>query len=175
MNALFAELDAYAAAFVAALLIASAGHKLIDRERLARSVGPLTGLNDRMAGPALAAAAAVELAAGLAAAAPATRTLGCLAAALLWCAYLGLMLRAIAAGRADIDCGCSFGRGHAPLGRVQVRRNLGLIAIALAAGAGARFGTAAIGPLQILAGLAFLVLYAAFDQVALLSPRAIGR
>jgi len=165
--AILAALDAYAAAFLAALLLASAAHKAISRDRLLRSVRDLTGLPDSLSWLALAAAGGFEFTAGLALAVPATRAVGGFAAAVLWSGYLCLLLLTVRAGRDEVDCGCSFGRGRAPLGHFQFGRNAALITIALCVAAAARFTPPmALRPLEVLGGLAFLTLYAALDASA---------
>ncbi len=160
-----AALDGYIAAFLAALLIASALHKAVDRRRMSASVAALVGGGG---GPAhglamLGLAGGVELACGLALLAPPTRPLGAVAAATLWSLYLLLILRALAAGRRGLDCGCAFGRKTAPLGYAEVVRNLTLILLGLMVAGFA--GPYAVGVLEILAGLGLLVLYVAVEQV----------
>ena len=52
-------------------------------------------------------------------------------AVLIWGGYLALILRAIAQGRRDVDCGCTFGAAQRPLGVFQVARNVVLTGAAL--------------------------------------------
>ena len=103
---------------------------------------------------------------------PVSRAAGGAIAALIWGGYLGLILRAIAQGRRDADCGCSFGAGHRPLGAYHVARNAGLTGAALLV---AGCAASAAGPViasQILAAVALLALYGAFDEVmSLTAPR----
>ena len=87
--------------------------------------------------------------------------------------YLWLILRAIAQGRRDADCGCSFGAGQRPLGAYHVARNAGLTGAALLVAAGAASATGPVIASQILAALALLALYGALDEVmSLTAPRA---
>ena len=88
-------LDGYAAAFLAVLLIVSAAHKALDRRRMAGSVDALLGASGGLAVVALGCAALAELAAGVALIMPATRLIGAVAAAVIWSAYLRLILRAV--------------------------------------------------------------------------------
>lgn len=162
----------FAAAFLAALLLASALHKAIERRRLAASAAALAGLPISVGGAALAMAGLAEAIAGLALLAPQTRTVGALLAAAVWGGYLLAILRALSAGRRDLDCGCDFGAAHAPLGAFQPLRNSVLIALALAVAAAGRWAPAApVGVSDILAALAFLSLYAAIGQIAPLAAR----
>lgn len=163
-------LDTYVAGFLAVLLIASALHKSLDRRRLAGSVEALIGVGGRLALLVLVLAALVEFAAGAALILPATRLYGAVAAAVIWSLYLRLILRAVGEGRADIDCGCAFGRRSAPLGLFEAGRNLTLVALAAATAAGAAHAPA-VGALEALAGLGLFTLYVAIDQISALVPR----
>ena len=94
-------------------------------------------------------------------------------ALLIWGGYLWLILRAIAQGRRDVDCGCTFGAAHRPLGAYHVARNAVLTGAAVLVTAGSAAGVS--GPViapQILAALVLFALYGALDQVmALTAPR----
>ena len=158
-------LDAYAAAFLAVLLIVSAAHKALDRRRMAGSVDALLGVGGGLAGVALGCAALAELAAGVALILPTTRLIGAVAAAVIWSAYLRLILRAVDEGRADIDCGCTFGRRSAPLGMFDAARNLTLVALAAGTAAGAAHAPM-VGATEVLAGLGLFTLYMALEQVS---------
>jgi hypothetical protein len=96
-------------------------------------------------------------------------------------------LRASAQGRRDVDCGCTFGMAHRPLGPFQVTRNALLIGMAALAavggalagaggavgvgGAPASAGGVALGTgSEILAALALAALYGALEQVMSLTP-----
>jgi DoxX len=164
------------AAFLAALLWVSGLHKLVRRERTQRIVHEFAGVPPRLAPPLVAAVAAAEVLAGVLLWLPSSRVLGGALALLIWGGYLGLIVRAIAQGRRDADCGCSFGAGQRPLGGYQVARNTGLCGAALlvaAAAAGSASPGIAIISAQILAALALLALYGALDQVmSLAAPRA---
>jgi hypothetical protein len=170
------------AAFASLLLLAAALHKLFDRARATRAVGALTGLPAALAGPAMLAIAAAELlAAALLWVAP-LRFVAALIAALIWSGYFVFLLQAMAAGRSDVDCGCSFGAAHRPLGLFQVLRTalLTLLALLVALSAGIAPGMLAYDvsavaiATQLLAGLALLALYAALDQIMALQPLRSG-
>jgi len=90
---------------------------------------------------------------------------------LIWGGYLALILRAIAQGRRDVDCGCTFGVTHRPLGVFQVVRNVVLTGLALMVAAGSAAGvTGPIVASQILAAVVLLTLYGVLDQVMALTP-----
>jgi Methylamine utilisation protein MauE len=162
------------AAFEALLLFASGLHKMIRRERIRAVVREFAGVPYRIAPFAVAAVALFELLASLLLWAPTTRMAGGILAVLIWGGYLGLILRAIAQDKRDVDCGCTFGAAQRPLGAFQVARNVTLTGVALLVAAGSAAG--ATGPVvapQILPALVLLALYGALDQVmALMPPRA---
>jgi len=166
MRILIAQL----AAFLALLLLASAVHKAIRWPHTRRVVRDFAGV-PAAAAPvtALAAALAEALAAALLFA-PAYRPAGALLAALLWVAYLALIVRAIAQGRRDVDCGCSFGRAHRPLGAFQGARNAALVFLALLVAVPAAGGGVPVTASEVLAACALLALYGALDQVMALQP-----
>ena len=171
MAAVIASLGAYAAAFMAVLLLASAGHMLISKARMREAVMALTGVPAWAAMGVLAAAAVVEAGVTLALLLPATRFVAALAAAGLWGAYLVLILRA---GRA-VDCGCTFGGRAKASTAAQGGRNVGLVAMALLAAAAARVSPPpGIDLLYGVAALGLFALYLALDQLsALTSPGAV--
>jgi hypothetical protein len=177
------------AAFLALLLAASAVHKGLRFAYMQRVAHEFADVPRAAAAGAVLAAMLGELSAGILLAVPASRPIGGLLAASIWGGYLALILRAIAAGRRDVDCGCSFGtaglgaaglgaagvgtaglgRPH-PLGGFEVVRNALLVIFALcAAGAAARL-PAPVAASQLLAALALLALYGALDQVMTLQP-----
>jgi hypothetical protein len=167
------------AGFLALLLLVSALHKMTHGPRARIAARALADLPQGAAAAAVAAAALCELLAALLLLMPAGRGAGALVAACIWAAYLLLMLRALALGREDVDCGCSFSSTHRPLGLFQPARTavLALIAAAVAlaprlgGGAAAGAGGDWIGSLGLPA-LAMLALYGALDQVmALRAPR----
>jgi uncharacterized membrane protein YphA (DoxX/SURF4 family) len=156
------------AAFQAALLLASGLHKLVRRHRTRTVVHEFAGVPRHLAPFAVAAAAAAELSAGLLLLTPSLRAAGGAVAALIWGIYLWLIVRAIAQGRRDVDCGCTFGVARRPLGAYQVTRNGILTGTALLVTA-----VSAAGPVtatQIVAAFALLALYGALDQVMALQP-----
>jgi methylamine utilization protein MauE len=160
-------LSAQLAAFLALLLAAAAVHKWMRAAQMRTAVQELAGVPRAAATWAVMAAALGE---GLAAAmlcVPAWRAAGALLTALMWGGYLALIVRAIAEGRRDVECGCSFGRTRHPLGAFEAARNVVLVAMALLAAAG---GGAPVAASQWLAACAFLALYGALDQVMTLQP-----
>jgi hypothetical protein len=169
------------AAFLALILLASGLHKLIRRDRSQAVVREFAGVPRVLAPFTVLAVAATELLAGLSLLTPAYRAAGGVLAAFIWAAYLGLILRAIAQGRRDVDCGCTFGIAHRPLGAFQVTRNSVLVVMAalvsgsalVSGGALVSMGSTADGPgiaSQILAALALTALYGALEQVMALTP-----
>lgn len=181
------QLAAQLAAFLSLLLLASGLHKLIRRRRSQSVAREFAGVPRALAPAAVVAVAATELIAGIMLWIPAGRAAGGALAALIWAGYLALMLRAMAQGRRDVDCGCTFGIAHRPLGAFQASRNAVLVAMGSlvgisglkAAGAPAAAGFAtgagfgAGGSLiasQILAALTLAALYGALEQAMALRP-----
>ena len=167
-------LDAQLAAFVSVLLLMSALHKGLARAQSLRAVRELGRMPQPLAPWALGLATALELIAAVALFAPHYRVQGAWLAGCLWLSYAGLMVNAIAQGRRDIDCGCSFGAARHALGRYHVIRNALLAAgcAAVAVGSAAQ-GAPPFEASDVLAAAALLALYAALDQVmALTAPRA---
>ena len=159
------------AAFEAVLLLASGLHKMLRRERSQAAVRELAGVPRHLAPVAVVAVAAAELLASLLLWVPSTRAAGGMLAALIWGGYLGLILRAIAQDKRDVDCGCTFGAAARPLGVFQVARNATLTGVALLVTAGSAAGAReAVVVSQILAALVLLALYGALDQVMALTP-----
>lgn len=170
------------AVFLALILLASGLHKVIRRSRIQSVVREFAGVSAEF-GPFVAmAAAAAELLAGLMLVMPGCRAFGGILAASIWAIYLYFILRAIAQGRSDVDCGCTFGAAHRPLGPFQVTRNAVLIGMAALVGAGAAVsggaapsGGAVVGATvsvgsEILAALALAALYVAIEHVMALTP-----
>jgi hypothetical protein len=163
------------AAFQALLLAVSAIHKLARWTRSLSIMREFAGVPGALAAPALGAAAAVELTAGALLTVPAWCAAGAVLAGLVWTLYLVLIVRAIADGRRDADCGCSFGTASRSLGSFQVARNLVLTALAFAIAAVSAFNGPVPAPgTYVLGGLAFLALYGALDQVMALQPLRSG-
>jgi hypothetical protein len=171
----FELLVAQLAAFQAALLLASGLHKLLRQARTRAVVHEFAGVPRSLAPFAVSAAVAAEvLAAGLLCT-EAHRTAGGVLAGLIWGAYLALILRSIARGRRDVDCGCNFGAARRPLGTYPVVRNMGLAVMAAVVVLGsASAASAAVVGSQILAALALLALYCALDQAMALTPPRSG-
>jgi hypothetical protein len=178
--------EAPLAEFLSLLLATAALHKALRPDRARRAVAELTGLDWTLAGWALAMAAAAEALAALGLEWSVSRRDAALLAAGLWAAYGACIAAALLRGRRDLDCGCSFGATHRPLGRFHLVRNALLVALALGVallaaipgqpgsidagaidaavavdgvGAGVRLASAA------LAALALFALYGALDHV----------
>jgi hypothetical protein len=163
------------AAFEALLLLASGVHKMIRRDRTQAVVREFAGVPRHFAPFAVVAVALLELLASLMLWTPSYRMVGGTFAVLIWGGYLALILRAIAQGRRDVDCGCTFGAARRPLGVFQVVRNVVLTGVALLVAAGSAAGvTGPVVASQILAALVLLTLYGALDQVMALTPPRSG-
>lgn len=159
--------------FLALLLGVAAAHKLLWRERALTAVSGLSGLSPGPAGFALSTALCVEIVAAIALLLPGYRAEGALLAALLWSLYFAAMARTLFSRSGAVDCGCSFGKTHRPLGRFQLLRTAALagLAFAIAWQPTAAFAdpSAASMPVllvtQSLCACALLALYAALDSV----------
>ena len=179
LKELMLDLATQAAVFEALLLIASSIHKAATWPRARAATERFAGVPAPWTTVALIAAMAGEALAALLLAMPAYRMLGGLAAGAIFALYLALMLRAIAQGRRDVDCGCSFGSARHSLGAFQVIRNCVLLGGALwvavlAKSGGPTAAGATIQGSQVLAALALLALYSAFDQIMALQPLRSG-
>jgi Methylamine utilisation protein MauE len=175
-----AQLAAQLAAFLSLLLLASGLHKLLGRGRAQSVMREFAGLPRTLAPIAVISVAAAEGIAGVMLLTPAYRAQGGAVAALIWAAYLGLIVRAMAQGRRDVDCGCTFGTAHRPLGAFQVTRNAALVgmgalvatggttAVGVPAGTGLTAGSVIAS--RILAALTLAALYGALEQVMALRP-----
>lgn len=145
--------------FLALVLAMAAGHKLLDRERLAASAAALTGAPVALGVPISLAAAAYEAAVALALLFPATRPAGAMLAAVLWSVYGIALMRRLGS---TLDCGCNFAARAKPVDSFAVLR-----AFALAALATIVLLTPAM-PLTLLspfAALGFLALYLALGEI----------
>ena len=164
-GALLAQL----AAFLAALLIASAAHKALTWRRTRSVVQDFAGVPRRAASFAAVAACALEGIAGLLLVLPDYRRAGAAFASAILGLYLALIVRAVAQRRGAVDCGCSFGASPRRLGTFEIARNLLLLASALLL---LSFGDAVapLVPSQLLAACALLALYGAVDQLTALHP-----
>jgi hypothetical protein len=168
------ELAAQLSAFQAVLLLATGFHKLIARGRTQKVLQEFAGLPRTLAPSAVLLVSFTEILAGSLLCVPGYRAWGGVLAALIWSGYLALIAAAIVQGRRDVDCGCSFGGTHSPLGAYQVTRNLCLIATAVLAALSALGSVEALTVQQLLAACALLALYAALDQVMALAPPRAG-
>jgi hypothetical protein len=167
------------AGFLSLLLAAAALHKVQNPARARRAVAELTGLGASRALIALSAAGAVEVVAAAGLVAGVYRSHAALLAACLWAIYGVSIVAALLRGRRDLDCGCSFGATHRPLGGYHLARNALLVTIALGVALVARSRNMADLAMSIdmpigdsvrfatatLAAFALLALYAAFDHV----------
>src|SRR5277367_589592 len=102
------DLAVQLAAFQCMLLAVSAIHKLYRRGRAQAVLHEFAGVPRRLAPFAVVLVGSGEIFAGSLLWIPSHRTAGGVLAALIWGGYLLLILRAIARGRRDMDCGCSF-------------------------------------------------------------------
>jgi hypothetical protein len=175
MSGIIGSLAVQLAAFQAVLLWASGLHKLVRRRRMRAVIQEFARVPRWLAPFAVPATSAAELSAGLLLLSPSHRAAGGAVAVLIWGTYLLLILRAIAQGRRDVDCGCSFGAARRPLGAYQAARNGILTGVALLVAA-VPAGSIAdpLGGAQLLAAFALLALYAALDAVMTLQPLRSG-
>ncbi|MBJ7408789.1 MAG: hypothetical protein JHD15_00260 [Phenylobacterium sp.] len=156
------------AIFLALVLALSASHKLVARDRLAAATARLAGVNGATGQVLSFAAAAIEGAAALALVLPGLQVVGGAIAALLWSAY-GLALWRRRGMR--LDCGCTVAAREKPVDGLAVAR------AALLAGLALGVAMAPAGAMSIetpFAGLALLVLYLAFGELAAI-PALQGR
>ncbi len=175
--AVSAALAVQIAAFLAALALVSAGHKLARPARVRAAIEALTGVSATTAAVALVILAIAEAGAGVALLIPALRTAGAVLAATVWAGYGVALARAVAAGRRDLDCGCSFGESHARLGPYHVLRagGLALVAATIAAAPAAVARHSFAVSLSTIGGaLALLALVFALDQLMNLPSPAAG-
>jgi hypothetical protein len=176
LSAALESLGAQGAAFLAVLLAASAVHKAADWGRSLRVVRGFGGIPGPLAGPALGASVVCELLAGVLLLVPASRAQGAVLAAVVWTGYLALLLRAFLQKRRDVDCGCSFGAAHRPLGAFQITRNVVLVGASAGVAAVSASGSVpALAASQLLGAGALLALYGALDQVMALQPLRAGK
>lgn len=170
------------ASFASLLLFASALHKFAGRGRAAGAVRALTGAPAGAAMPVAIAIAVAEFAAAAGLWIPAMRLNAALLAVLVWSGYFLFLMQALAAGRRDVDCGCSFGAGHRPLGVFQVTRAalLALLGVVIALSAALAPGAISYDislpaiATQVVAGAALLALYGALDQLLTQGPLRAG-
>lgn len=164
-------LAAQAGAFLALLLAASSLHKFLLGARARQAARDLSGVPASVAPAAVVVVAIAEMAAAIQLLAPGHRAAGAILCAAIYLVYLLLIVRAIVAGRRDIDCGCSFGAAHRPLGWFDVARNSLLVMLAVFVGAG---GEAAMPMSQLLGAGALLALYGALDALRSVRPMRRG-
>lgn len=145
--------------FLALVLAMAAGHKLLDRERLAASAAALTSAPVALGSTISLAAAAYEAAVALALLFPATRLAGAMLAAVLWSVYGIALMRRLGS---TLDCGCNFAARAKPVDAFAVLRAFALAALAMTV-----LLTPAM-PLTLLspfAALGFLALYLALGEI----------
>jgi hypothetical protein len=175
MAAAIQVLSAQFAAFQALLLAASAIHKALRWRHSWSVVRQFAGAPASLTSASLAIAVACELTAAVLLIVPSLRAAGAMLAALIWAAYLVLILRAIWQDRRHVDCGCSFGSTSGPLGFFQVTRNAVLTGLALLiAAVSVLRGGVSIEGSQLLGACALMALYGALDQVMALQPLRSG-
>lgn len=174
--AVIADLAAQVAAFLAAVALVSAAHNLARPARARAAIEALTGVSAATAAIGLVILAIVETGAGVALLIPALRAAGAALAATVWAGYFVALARAVAAGRRDLDCGCSFGESAARLGPYHLLRagGLALVAATIAAAPAAVAATRhsfAVSLSTIGGALALLAVVFALDQfMSLASP-----
>jgi uncharacterized membrane protein YphA (DoxX/SURF4 family) len=115
------------ALFCAALLAASALHKLLARDRMITATARLTGVSPVPSQLLLIHAGALELVAAACLLVPQLRTAGAVIAALVWGAY------ALALARRHgetLDCGCDLAARSKPVTTALVLRAAGLAVLA---------------------------------------------
>lgn len=145
--------------FLALVLALSAGHKLIERERLASAAAALTGAPRAMGMPISLAVAAYEAATALCLVFAATRQTGAVLAALLWLAYAGALWRRQGT---VLDCGCNFAARARPVDRFAVASSLMLAMLATATTLAPAMPVTFLSPF---AALGFLALYLALGEI----------
>ena len=116
--------------FLAAMLFASALHKLLARERLVTVTARLAGTTLPAAALLLALSATLEALAALTLLVPALRIGGAGAAAMLWLGYGFALWRQ--RGKV-LDCGCDLVARERPVDALAIGRPLLLAALAIAA------------------------------------------
>jgi uncharacterized membrane protein YphA (DoxX/SURF4 family) len=161
------------AAFLAALCIASAVHKVFSWRRTRTVVQEFAAVPRAAASAAALAACTFEALAGALLILPDHRRAGAALATAILGVYLALIARAVALDRGGVDCGCSFGGGSRDIGKFEIMRNAVLLAAALLLLACAD-GIATLAPSQLLAACALLALYGAVDQLMALQPMRQG-
>jgi hypothetical protein len=170
MQSVAMELSAHVAAFLSLLLVVSAIHKYVERDRLGAAAVKLARVDLQRAPALLMVAALFEVGAAIALCATSTRAVGGFLAALVWSGYLALIVRAVRSGVRNLDCGCSFGvidHARSGAGKFEIVRNLALVGMAVYVVATAQFfGSVSVGTFALMSGLLILVLYAVVDQLA---------
>ena len=146
--------------FLAMVLAISAGHKLIDRRRLAAATARLAGVPAPLGTPLMLSAAACETLAALGLAIPPLRMGGALVAAALWTIYALALLRHRGG---PLDCGCDFVRREKPVDTVAIFRPALLAALALV------IAFAPAAPMTLDAPFAAMALYALWVAASELS------
>ena len=130
------------AAFLALLLATTAAHKGW-RFAHARSVAhEFAGVPRAAAPAAVLFASLLEAGAAVLLIVPSGRASGAWISTLVLSGYLALIVRAIAKGRRDVDCGCSFAPSRHPLGAFHIVRNAALALASLAVAITTRSGGA---------------------------------
>ena len=168
------SLAAHVSCFLAVLLVAAAIDKVVRWEHTKSVVHRFAGVRQALTGTFSAAVVVWEFSAAGALLLPQIRLAGAAAAALLWCIYLGRLVRAVVSNRREVDCGCSFGTqiagAHRSLGAFEIVRNAALVSLACLVAAVSALDSIEVAASQVLAAFVLLALYAALDQVMSLQP-----
>ena len=150
---------------VALVLAQAALVKAKRRERMHKVMQEFVGVSPGWAPAAYAAAVTIELAACAALIWSPTRQTGAAVAAALWAIYTGLLLRAVLAGRGQVDCGCDAALPGRQLDVMYVvRAALLMLSAALVACSPPAVG-ALHHLLDLFAGGTLFVLYSAWNQL----------
>lgn len=153
------------AIFLALVLMVSAGHKLIERERMAVATARLTGVSAAMSAPLTLAVAALELLGALGLMLSPARAVGVIVAVIVWSGYAIALFR----HRGEtLDCGCTFAAREKRVDDFAVLRPVMLAALAVPV---AFVPAAPLSWSTPFAALAFLSLYLAIGELTALPHR----
>jgi hypothetical protein len=155
-------------AFLALVLIASAAHKIVVRERLASAFAQLCGTSNRLGRFLCLAAASIEAGSAIAIVVPASRPGGALAAAALWTFYAALLGVRTIDREAPFDWGREFDKPRRePRDRASIARALVLAALAMMT---MLLPTGGLALESLSAALGYFVVYLAAGEIAVLPP-----
>lgn len=169
MSALVAQLLGPLTLFLAALLMISAIHKILQPQRARRAAAALTRLPATPARVAVEFAVVIEILCFALLCWPPTHRAGAALGAAVFVTYGAFLASALRGERTVRDCGCSFGAREHVLNGGHLARNAVLAALAfLVLGAGAV--PAPVAAWHVLAASALLGLYIAADELLGLPP-----